>query len=82
MTGNLFGGVQQNLILGPEAGQRENARQRQRPDDIQPEGDWHLLAQAAHVAHIARVEYLFVVSFVSLVLRGEPGDGGLFPYPG
>ena len=51
--------IRQDLILGPEAGKREDARQRQRADQVDPEGDRHRLAQAAHVAHVVRVEELF-----------------------
>ena len=52
----VLAGLGQNLVFRPETGQRPNPCQGQRADDIHPERDRHLLAQAAHVAHIAGVE--------------------------
>ena len=45
-------GFQQDLVLAPEAGQREYAYQAQGPDDGQPVGNGHRLAEAAHIHHI------------------------------
>ncbi len=58
-------GIQQDLILRPEARKREDARQRQRADHVQPEGDRHGLAQSAHVAHVTRVEDFLVMVTMS-----------------
>ncbi len=78
-AGNFWQASSQDLILGPEAGQREDARQRQRADQVHPEGHRHLLAQAAHVAHVARVEHFFMVL---IVLVREPGDDARAPCRG
>src|SRR5262245_57707455 len=44
--------IKQNLVLRPEAGQWENARERQRADEVNPFGDRQLCPQPAHVAHV------------------------------
>src|SRR5690242_2133653 len=46
----------EDLVLGPEAREREDAGERQRTDDERPERDRHVLAEATHVAlHVERV---------------------------
>src|SRR5437660_731449 len=42
----------ENIILAPEAGEGENATDRQSRDQEGPEGDGHALTQPAHLAHI------------------------------
>ena len=41
--------AEQDLVLRPEAGEREDAGQRERADDERPERRRHVLPQAAHV---------------------------------
>ena len=53
-------GLGQDLILGPETCQWEDARQRQRAYQVDPEGGLHAVAQAAHVAHVLRVKMVLV----------------------
>src|SRR5215207_4428113 len=48
--------IQQNLILRPEAGKRDNARQSQCSDQIEPVRGGHGLAHATHIAHVVRVK--------------------------
>ncbi len=60
--------VGQDFILRPETGKGEDTRQRQGTDDVQPEGNRHGLAQAAHVAHVAGVEDFLVVVAMSAVM--------------
>ncbi len=62
-------GISQDLVLRPEPSQGEDSRQRQCTDQVHPEGDRHLLAQPAHVAHIAGVKDLFLV--VSMLVMRE-----------
>src|SRR6185436_4045646 len=57
-------GIQQNFILRPETGKRNNPRKRQCADHIEPESDRHGLAEPAHVAHIAGVKNLMIFIFV------------------
>ena len=45
-------GIQQDLILAPEAGEGEDPRQGQGPEQEGPEGDGHLPAKPAHLHHI------------------------------
>ena len=45
-------GAAEDLVLGPEAGEREDADHGQGADEHRPEGDRHLLAQTAHLAHV------------------------------
>ena len=49
-------GIRQDLILGPEARRHHReAREGEPADQEGPEGARHLLAQAAHIVHILRV---------------------------
>ncbi len=51
-------GFGKNFILGPKAcRQHRKTRQGKSADQEGPEGDRHLLAQAAHVEHILRVRH-------------------------
>jgi hypothetical protein len=50
----LFGS-QQDLVLGPEPGQRRDAGQGDGADDERPERDRHVFLQAAHLAHVVGV---------------------------
>ena len=47
--------VAQDLVLAEEAGQRRDARDRDRADQHRPVGDRDLLRQAAHLAHVLLV---------------------------
>src|SRR5512138_897239 len=61
--------IQQNLILRPEPCKRDNARQRQRSDDVHPESYRHSLAHATHVAHVVRIEHCAVGVTMSAMFR-------------
>jgi hypothetical protein len=50
-----LGGGHQQLVLGPEAGQRRHAGERGRPDQERPERDRHRSSQATHLAHVVGV---------------------------
>src|SRR5208283_4426566 len=45
-------GLPDNLILGEESGERENAAEREGRGHEGPEGYRHFVAQAAHLAHV------------------------------
>ena len=48
-------GTEEDLVLGPEAGEREDPGDRQPPDDEGHRGDRHVLPQVAHPAHVLLV---------------------------
>src|SRR5512133_1582487 len=48
-------GIQQNFIFRPEPCKRDNARQCQCADQINPKRYRHGLAHPAHVAHVIRI---------------------------
>src|SRR5258708_2015675 len=51
----LVVGVQEDLVLAPEAAERRHAGDRQPADDERAGGDGHQLAQRTHEAHVLLV---------------------------
>ena len=51
----VLGRPHDDLVLGPEAGEGEDAGQRDGTHDEGPEGGGHVLPQPTHVAHVVRV---------------------------
>ena len=61
VVGPLVPRFGEDLVLRPEAGgDKREAGQGQAADEERPEGDGHLVAQAAHVAHVLRVVVVVV----------------------
>ena len=66
--------IRENFILRPEAcGDDRETRKRKAADEEGPECDRHLLAKAAHVEHILRVN--FVIASVKHAMLHAMNDG-------
>ena len=65
-------GFGQDFVFRPKTGQRPDARQRQRPNQVHPESDFHPLPQATHVAHILWIKVpsaaMFFPVFLDMVM--------------